>query len=464
MGAEVYGSPNALAYLIFFGWLPLSLVVFAVARPMTAAMIAYLGGILFLPERLDFDLPLLPPVGKGEVAVLSALLGSLWRMPQRFRGVPLGKSRIALAVIVGSSVVTTMSNRDVLVFGETVLQAHEAGESIGLAVRELLQIGLPFFLGCALFRSEEDLRTLLVAFLVGAVAYSPLIMLELRVSPQLHRWIYGYHQHFFAQTVRAGGYRPMVFLQHGLAVAMFMLAAVIAAFTAHRAKLKVFGYRAGIFAGYLLLLLVACKSAGALVLALVVLPASVFTLPGKQLRLAWIFSLVVIAYPLSKVAEVFPNEQLVDVARTLFSAERAQSLEFRFDNDVKLVERAKERQWFGWGTYGRARVYDIYGKDTSVTDGYWIIQFGNRGLVGLFSNFALLLLPILVLRRRFKKIAEPKVRGALAGVALMVVVYTLDLLPNGLYNSVPFFLAGALLGLVMRLSRPLEVATAAGRG
>ena len=38
------------------------------------------------------------------------------------------------------------------------------------------------------------------------------------ISPQLHFMTYGFYQHEFTQVVRMGGYRPMVFLQHGIAV------------------------------------------------------------------------------------------------------------------------------------------------------------------------------------------------------------------------------------------------------
>ena len=64
----------------------------------------------------------------------------------------------------------------------------------------------------------------------AALIYAPLCLLELRLSPQLHRWVYGYHQHDFVQTMRDGGYRPMVFMEHGLMVSFWMAAAALTAF------------------------------------------------------------------------------------------------------------------------------------------------------------------------------------------------------------------------------------------
>ena len=59
-------------------------------------------------------------------------------------------------------------------------------------------------------------------FVLGGLIYVPLCLFEVRMSPQLHNMVYGFAQHSFGQTVRGGGWRPMVFMQHGLAVGLFM--------------------------------------------------------------------------------------------------------------------------------------------------------------------------------------------------------------------------------------------------
>src|SRR5262249_6438367 len=81
-----------------------------------------------------------------------------------------------------------------------------------------------------------------------------------------------------------------------------------------------------------------------------------------------------------------------DVKENLGS-DRAQSLEFRLHNEDRLVKRALERPAFGWGGWGRARIFDEDGKDTTVTDGLWIIALGDRGFTGLVALGAALLLP-----------------------------------------------------------------------
>lgn len=56
------------------------------------------------------------------------------------------------------------------------------------------------------------------------------MLYEVRLSPQLHRIFYGYFPHSFAQQVRGGGFRPVVFLQHGLWVAFFAMMMTVVTF------------------------------------------------------------------------------------------------------------------------------------------------------------------------------------------------------------------------------------------
>ena len=54
-------------------------------------------------------------------------------------------------------------------------------------------------------------------------------LFEVRFSPQLNIWIYGFFQHDFQQMIRGGSFRPIVFLPHGLWVALFFLSTLVAA-------------------------------------------------------------------------------------------------------------------------------------------------------------------------------------------------------------------------------------------
>ena len=59
-----------------------------------------------------------------------------------------------------------------------------------------------------------------------------------------------------------------------------------------------------------------------------------------------------------------------------------------------MMDRASQRIWFGWGRFGRSRIFDEWGSDVSVTDGRWTITLGQFGLFGFVAEFGLLALTV----------------------------------------------------------------------
>ena len=100
-------------------------------------------------------------------------------------------------------------------------------------------------------------------------------------------------------------------------------------------------------------------------------------------------------------------------------------------------------------------MYNEFGKDVSITDGEWVIRIGGRGIVGFIGFYGMLLFPIVLARRRMKKIAAPEDRKIIDALCLLCALNAVDLLPNGLFNQLPFLWAGALAGLSSGLSQPL---------
>jgi O-antigen ligase len=326
---------------------------------------------------------------------------------------------------------------------------------LALIVRFFFEEALPYLVGRLVVTSSRDARTLVRTFVGLGLVYSLFMLIEIRLSPYLHNWVYGYACHDdFLQTRRWGGYRPNVFLVHGLAVGLFALATALFAATEGRITRRRLGLPTSWWTLYLVAVLVLCRSTGAIIMGLVTLPFVALASPRRQIRVAVLLAAVCIAYFGVKLAGVFPDQTIVDFTRDHLSADRAGSLQFRFDSDKTLIEHARERLWFGWGEFGRNRVYDDTGRDTVTTDGYWIIVLCGGGLLRLACTFGLLLYPVMRAARVLKRVREPADRFLLAGLAVVLACYVFDLLPNGMGHPFPLFLAGALARLNLELSRP----------
>jgi hypothetical protein len=157
---------------------------------------------------------------------------------------------------------------------------------------------------------------------------------------------------------------------------------------------------------------------------------------------------------------VFPTDSAVSLAG-LISGERAHSLEFRFRHEDQLAVKARERFLFGWGGYGRGRVYDeITGRDLSTTDSQWILWLGGRGVFGMSLLYAALYLPVLLAVRRLTRVPGAASQTLVLSTAAIIVIYLLDALVNAIFVGFPYFLAGALMGA---LSTPPRRTTRAKR-
>lgn len=447
------GEPNALSYIALFAFLPIAIVTFFTARPVVATTWLLLGAIMFLPERVQVDPPVLPPIDKQSIATFWVLIGCMLRAPGKLRAArPLRGADLFFVVACAGLFVTNVLNTDEQVFGPLHLQGTTTYDSFAGTVKDALAIFLPFFLGRAMYRGSGDLRIFFQVFLVAALFYSLLALWEIRMSPRCHSDVYGFMQTDFQMTMRGGGYRPMVFMNGGLALAMFVLSAAIAAVAMWRAKIRIelpFLPRVG--AGpvglYLTGLVVLVKSTGAILYALVAIPlVAFFRKPG--VRLAVLLCVLVISFPLLRATQIFPTDAIVEAAESL-SEERALSLWFRFFNEDQLLERASERRWFGWSGYGRYRVYDpSTGEDLSVTDGAWMIDLGSRGIVGFLCLYGMIVYPVFLAARKLRSIPEAADRWLVAALALIVALNATDLLPNGLFSYLPYYFAGVLLGVL----------------
>ncbi len=439
--------PNALAYLALILW-PVVAVMICRRMPLERAVIwSVLLPYLFLPPSVAIDFPLIPQLDKVSIPgassflILTLMLGH--RIPLLPRA-PLAKCLVVL--FLATPVASVLTNADPIYFVNTSIPGLRAHDTLATIISQAITLS-PFLLGRRFLATETAQRELLVALVVAGLLYSVPMLIEIRLSPQLNTWIYGFFQHDFSQMMRGGGFRPIVFLYHGLWVAFltFMTAVAAAALWRWPPKLGEAG-RYFLLTGWLALLLVLCKSAAALLYGLVALPLARFASVRTQLRLAALLGLVAISYPLLRGAGLVPVESVVAQASAI-SPERGRSVAFRFENEEALLDHAAARPFFGWGPWGRNQLYDAFGKMISVTDGRWIIVIGMFGWSGYLAEFGLLSLPLFLLARRSFGAGAATLPNYAAPVALILGFNLLDMLPNATLIPFTWLIAGALLGL-----------------
>jgi len=446
-------NPNAFAWLALGLWPLVALVVFAspwgqerLAR--TTAWMMLLPW-MFLPSSMEFNTPLVR-LDKHKLSLLAIAIGVFLfgKAEPSDRASSRLVPRLAFLVLAAGALLTVLGNEDPLYYLTRVIGGLTGHDALSIVVALFLSVYLPFVVGQRVFRTRKDLVDLLDVLSLCGVIYLPLCLFEVYMSPLLHYWIYGFTPSEFFDAKRYGGFRPIVFMNHGLAVATFMFTCLCAALTLRRVRAPVEHPKAGtrsVVAGSLVIL---CKSLGALVFALF---AAVLDLAAGPRATRWaltLVALIVLAYPTVRATKLFPTEAVIAFF-TRVNAERAESLAFRLRNEDRLLERAEARPVFGWGTWGRNRVYAESGDDLSITDGDWIIRLGSFGYVGFLGFYLLLLAPVarFVLWSREMTRAD---QALLGGLAVMVAFLVLDLLPNSLPGFTPIVYAGALHGLSRR--------------
>ncbi len=423
-------EPNWFATFALLAW-PLAAMLLYRTRPIGEATVwTILGGYLLLPANWGIKFPMIPPIDKSTIPNASALIACLlirrggltaWK---RF-----GPFEMVILVYVVSPVVTALLNGDDIQGAGTVLPGVGLYEGLSTAEFQLLQI-IPLILGRQFLRSPRDNEMVLRAFVIAGLLYSLPMLLEIRLSPQLHTWVYGYFPHSFVQQIRAGGFRPVVFVGHGLLVAFLAMLSVLASAALWRSRTRIGRLPPFAVTMYLGAMLILCKSMGVLIYAAALAPLVRFASARVQLRVAAILAVTALLYPSLRAVDLVPTETLL-AAAARFSEDRAESLGTRFYNEKMLLDRASERFWFGWGRFGRNRIIDLEdGKDESITDGLWIGTMGQLGYVGFLAQFGLWTLIVLRAVRAARRISDPTDRTRLATLALLLGVYTIDQIPN----------------------------------
>lgn len=445
--------PNAFAFVMLAVWPLVTIWLWRRFDPARALIWTILGGYLILPPLTVINLPVVPDLDKASIPSLMALVCVLFVRRDTVSFWPEGLTgKALLCVFLLSPFATVLTNGDPLYFELNQIQGMRIYNSVAAVANQGIAL-LPFFLARRYLAGPEAMRALLGALVAAGVAYSIPMLIESRFSPQMNVWFYGFFQHDFFQTIRFGGYRPVVFLQHGLWVAFFTLMCVLSALILLRQASPEARPKALVALLYLLFMLYICKSAGVVIYAVLLGPLLLLLPPRWLAIVAAVLAVLVLAYPALRGLHVVPLDKILAFAQDL-SPDRAYSLQFRIRNEEMLLLRAEERPWFGWGGYGRNFLHDpVTGESINIADGAWIIILGIYGWLGYMAEFGLTALPLLLIGRESLRDAERLISPVVAGVGMILAANLLDLLPNATHVPLTWLVAGALMGEAERLAR-----------
>lgn len=439
--------------LALFGWAALIPGLFALLGPRRAVAVGYVVGWLFLPVA-TYDLPLVEFDKTAAIAIgcLAGLL--LFDLPRLLALRPLVVDLGAIAV-VAAPLFSSLAN--------------DLGPYDGFAnsVARLFTWGAPYLFGRLYFADRAGLVTLGRAIVWGGVVYMPLCLWELKMSPQLHAQVFGFYAHAsgFTQVVRFGGWRPTVFQHHGLMLGMWMAMSALVAYALSRTgsarrgvpEPTLLGVRMLWWAVLLAAVTVLCKSSAAIAWMAC---GMAFLWLGTRMRvrgLAWVLVAVPLVYAGVRTTDAWDGSHLTQGLEALgFPEERVESLDYRFEAERLLADKALERPLFGWGGFGRGFVpWERSPSGFVVPDGLWTLYLNMNGLVGLFGLLWLMLAPLVLWLRAHR--GASWIRGdaaAGAGLALVVALFAVDCLLNAMVNPIFLVATGAVCGQVVYAGVP----------
>ncbi|WP_425045862.1 hypothetical protein [Primorskyibacter sp. S87] len=459
--------PNSFAFLMLFAWPLICVVLFKRLSTERAILWSILGGYLLLPQGAALDLPLVPDLDKVSIPNLSAFVICAFVARRKVELLPRAPVAKLLTVLyVLCAIPTVLTNGDPLIFqvianSDPILYIVPAQP--GLSLRDLFSfisnqaiLLLPLLLARQYLSTEEGMRELLVAIMLGGLFYSLPALFEIRFSPQLHTWIYGFFQHSFDQMMRSGGFRPIVFLPHALWLAFFFLNAILA--TATLARVAEREERTRLFAAviYLFVVLILCKSLASLLYGLVFLPVILFASPRQQISVAVCCATLAVAYPILRNTGMIPLDWILEQANAI-SPDRAQSLGYRFTNEDALLARADEKPLFGWGGWSRNLIrHEETRQILTIPDGRWIIVFGTLGWTGYIAEMGLLATPIAMMALQMRKMSNSEISPFVAPISILLAATMVDMLLNATLVPLTWMCAGAVLGYVERQRYPAK--------
>lgn len=207
-----------LALMVLLSWPVVVGILFSRKDRALALIWSIFAGYLILPQLVEIDLPAFPGLNKHMIPALAAAVMVYFVTRDRARDEPepppLGPWVVVLlAMNFAAPILTALTNPDPLIDGINYRPAMSISQGVADLILQFILL-LPFLMGYKLLWNARGAELWLRALVLGVLWYTIPMLIELRMSPQINVWVYGYFQHDFIQTIRYGGYRPIVFLEH----------------------------------------------------------------------------------------------------------------------------------------------------------------------------------------------------------------------------------------------------------
>jgi len=397
--------------------------------------LAYLIGMMILPSTnnpvSDYALgvvamPIVPDLDKGNVVGIGVFLGTILFHPERFDRFRVSILDFVLLLVLQG------------IFLSSYINGHGVYDGISQCLKFALNFMLVIFLARIHIGTPSGIRMFLLCMAIAGVVYAPFAVWEFRFSPQIHTTVYGYFQHVFQQHMRGGLFRPILFFSHGLVLGRFFaFTAFLALFPMRRDLEGIFGiWGRYLFLVPLLGLIVSMSLTPYIIFALLVVGWFVV----QRYRWAY-FALPVVGFLWLLAFFVDLEIGFGNVHRFIgFSAERAQSLEYRLFALREYKDTILARPFFGWGGWAS-------GHTGRAMDSLALIQLLTYGFFGAIAFFTWWFGVLTICHRLMHQTFGVPFAGRARAIVLMCSVCLLICVLDSALDSYLLILVGGMIGV-----------------
>jgi O-Antigen ligase len=441
--------------IVLWSWVPITLLLFGKLAPARASAISLVGGWLLLPTARFAD-------GVASVAfpywiMPSCLPSDYWTTKARVIGVALLLGVMAFDPGAWRRFRPSWYDLPMLgwclcPFASGLLNELYPTEALANLAYQTLAWGVPYLIGRLYFFNPAGLDVLARAVVAGGLAYLPLCAIEFAIGPRLYEILYGFHPYRTQGMDRYLGHRPVVFLEDGNELGIWLAASALTAAWLWRSRQLERFWR---MPGWLVALLLTVQallsqSVGAVFLLVAGLVALEIVRRADRTWPLLVPAVVLLALIAARAANLFDAKALAmrtGLGRRLVEASvklDRQSFGWRLRVEERAARIALERPVFGWGRWDWWRA----GIEGERPWGLVSLVLGMYGVVGWLLLLGCFLAPIAA----FLNVGPPRfwmtpTRAAAAAMAGSLAIVGLDAILNPAV-FLPFVAAaGGLVGL-----------------